>query len=261
MYLDLSKAFDTINYDILINKLKHYGIKGNSLNLFKNYLSNRSQFVSVNDVNSEKRPISTGVPQGSILGPLLFLIYINDMVFASEIFASIMYADDTTLSCTVNFKKSVLTDISETELNNELQKISTWLKLNKLSLNVSKTKFMIFHTPTKKVSTPKLMIDDSVIERVTEFNFLGINVHENLNWSCHTTKIANKISRTIGILNKLKRYLPLNIKIMIYNALIASHLNYGILIWGYQPGRLIKLQKRAIRTINVSKYNAHTEPL
>lgn len=171
-----------------------------------------------------------------------------------------MYADDTTLSSTLQFDKRTV-NRNEKILNDELNKVSIWLKSNKLSLNIDKTKYMLFHKPGKKIVPPKLKLDNTEIERVTNFNFLGININENLNWNTHTTKIGNKVSRTIGVLNRLKHFLPMHIKILLYNTLIMSHLQYGILVWGYQPGRIIKIQKRAIRTLQHSAYNAHTEPI
>ncbi len=143
----------------------------------------------------------------------------------------------------------------------ELGKINDWLKTNKLSLNVKKSKYMIFHTPQRKVDSLNIQIDNTVIERVRVFDFLGLTINENLTWKDHIDKIANKISRSLGILNKLKHFLPVKVKLLIYSSLISSHLNFGILAWGYKCERIVKLQKKAIRTINLSKYNAHTEPL
>ena len=172
-----------------------------------------------------------------------------------------MYADDTTLSSKLTLDKTNVTPENELKINKELNKITTWLKLNKLSLNTRKTKLMIFLPPGKKIKTPKIEIDNFEIERVTNFDFLGLTINENLNWSAHTNKISNKISRSIGIINKLKNYIPTHIKLILYYSLILSHLQYCILIWGYQPGRLLKLQKKAERIITNSKYNAHTEPI
>ena len=143
-------------------------------------------------------------------------------------------------------------------INKELTKISNWLKANKLSLNAKKTKFMIFHMPQKKIEYPVLQIDGAYIECVNDFNFLGITINNHLNWQSHTNKIANKISKTIGILNKLKHFLPPNTLYIMYNALILPHINYGLLLWGHQAHQIVKLQKKAIRIISLNKYNAHT---
>ena len=120
---------------------------------------------------------------------------------------------------------------------------------------------MIFHTTNKKVDIPLLKIDDIEIESVKEFNFLGLSLDNHMTWKNHTDKIINKIAKTIGVLNRLKHLLPINIKIAIYNCLVLSHLNFGILAWGCENERLCKLQKKCIRIISLSKYNAHTEPL
>ena len=148
IYIDLSKAFDTLDHSILLDKLNYYGICGVENLMLRTYLSNRHEYVENNDSKSETKSISIGVPQGSILGPLLFLIYINDLPRVSRVFSMLMYADDTTLYCNINNANS---DII---LYNELCKISDWLSSNKLSFNVKKTKYMVFHTPQKKVIYP-----------------------------------------------------------------------------------------------------------
>ena len=262
VYLDLSKAFDTLDHKILLDKLQYYGINGVAHRLLESYLSNRKQYVEINETKSESLTLTTGVPQGSILGPLLFIIYINDIAQASRLFDFIIYADDTTLSTTLEIvlNESQNVDVSII-LNSELNAISDWLKLNKLSLNVKKSKYMIFHTTKRKKNDLELIIDNTKIERVHEFNFLGLMLNENLNWKNHINKISNKVSSTIGILNKLKHFLPLKTKVLLYNSLILSHLNFGILAWGYECVRIAKLQKKAVRIITLSKYNAHSEPI
>ena len=259
-FLDLSKAFDTINYEILICKLQFYGFDASSLNLIKNYLDNRKHYMQIEESKSDVLPIFLGLPQGSILGPLLFLIYLNNFNIASNYFEFILYADDSTLIAPLKSHKNV--NVSHM-INNELIKIQTWLSVNKLSLNLSKTKFMLFHTNKRKLvnKIPDVMLNNINVERVSKFNFLGINLDENMKWTAHTDMLSNKLSKLIGILNKLKAYLPLETLKILYNSLFLSQLNYGILAWGFETKRIFKLQKKAIRIITRSNYVAHTEPL
>ena len=248
IYLDLSKAFDALDHSILIDKLEFYGVEGVALDLFKNYLTNRKQYVEFEDAQSDRLNISTGVPQGSIIGPLLFIIYINDFAQSSPKFNFIMYADDTTLSSTLDsFAQYGKNENVEFLINTELDKINEWLKLNKLSLNVNKSTYMIFKTARRinMINPLNIKIDNTYIDRVDEFNFLGISFNEQLNWQSHIKNILNRCSRIIGILNKLKRLLPLNIKIMLYNTLILSHLNNGLTAWGYRCDRIKKTSKES----------------
>ena len=147
IFLDLSKAFDTLDHNTLLCKLNHYGIEGVPLKLYESYLSNRTQYVEIADVKSETLSIATGVPQGSILRPNLFIIYINDFSQASQIFNFISYADDTTLLSTMSNLTNAHNDDADALINEELYKINEWLEINKLSLNV--TKSMVFHMQKK----------------------------------------------------------------------------------------------------------------
>ena len=175
-----------------------------------------------------------------------------------------MYADDTTLSSTLNqFTDSTQLKNKSVEsvINYELGKVIEWLNINKLSLNKEKSKYMIFHVPRKETQTLTLKIDNTNIEQVDEFNFLGLTLDANLTWKKHVNKIANKCSKTTGVLNKLKHILPLDIKTLLYNSLILSHINYCITVWGYKGSRIVRIQKKAVRIITLNRYNSHTEPL
>ena len=196
IYIDLSKAFDTINHQILLEKLAFYGI---CLDLFKSYLTNIKQYVEIDGKRSSSTNIKTGVPHGSILGPLPFIIYINDLPMSSQLFEFIIYADDTTLS---EILKTRYTDIDILHIKSELDKISDCSKTNKLSLTVKK--MMLFYQHQKKVDIPKLKINNTKITIVDESDFLGITLDKHLTWKPHIHKISNKISITIGILNIIK---------------------------------------------------------
>ena len=170
----------------------------------------------------------------------------------------IVYADDTTLYC--NFNETTTEGI----INTELSHVNVWLKANKLSLNVAKTKFIVFHTSNKIVNYPRLKINDYVIERVQSFNFLGLLVHYNMTWSNPIVKVSLKISRTLGILNILKLIYPQCILFTLYNTLIMPHLHYSLLTWGSsieEKHPLHLLQKKALRIITNNDFIAHTEPI
>ena len=175
--IDLSKAFDTLDHDIMLSKLRYYCVSGTELKNFAEYLLERFQYVDYSGICSKKLPITRGVPQGSVLGPLLFLIYINDLPTVSGIFNILMYADDTTLFCNFDNIRN------ENTINNEINNIYKWLCSNKLFLNVSKTKYMCFHTSNRIVIYPKLKMNNFTIDRVTDFKFLGLIISSNLKWN------------------------------------------------------------------------------
>lgn len=270
VFIDLSKAFDTLDHGILLKKLHYYGIEGTPLKWFESYLTGRSQSVKYNNTISSRLEIKTGVPQGSILGPLLFLIYINDISKVSRLFQAILFADDTSLIGTFTsfqlFAAKSHGDIKllSTRINTELQLVHEWLKINKLSLNVDKTKVMIFHSRQRNMTlydNLKLELDGIPIKRVKSFNFLGIILNEYLTWTDHISHISQKISPVVALLMRLKNSLPTNILKMIYNSLILSRLHYGNVLWGDNPGSLNQLHKKAVRAVIGAGYNAHTIPI
>ena len=267
IFIDLTKAFDTVDIDILLYKLNHYGFRGKSNDWFKSYLTNRLQFTSIRGVNSSPKELSCGVPQGSILGPLLFILFINDLPYATNFF-NILYADDTTLQMSSN-------DLCELFhlANIELTKLADWFKANKLTLNISKTKYMLFRKKTANIdfSNFKLLIEGKEIDRIGQgckeesFKFVGINLDEFLTWEHHTKYVAGKAANAVFALSKLKNVVPLNAKLTIYNSLFRSFIEYGICAWGRSKSknidRITTLQKRAMRCIFNAKYNAHTDPI
>ena len=260
--MDLSKAFDTIDHHILIQKLNYYGIRGNALSWFINYLTDRKQYVVVNGVKSTTQCNTCGVPQGSVLGPLLFLIYINDIAYSSNIVNFSLFADDT---CATLSDKNMNTLISS--FNKEIEKISNWFKSNKLSLNLTKTNYVIFRTRNRRVptTTQEIQIDGLIISRLQNVKFLGIMINEFLNWNIHITDICKRLAKNIGLLFKLKYLLPKNVLFMIYNSLVLPYLNYCNNIWGntYKShlSKMYILQKKAVRIITKSHVQSPSAPL
>ena len=232
---------------------------------FNSYLQNRKQFVSLNGIDSSFSDITTGVPQGSILGPLLFLIYVNDLPNCTSS-KLLMYADDTCLiqPITINTKNDHVDYESQRLLNKNLQNLD-WLTVNKLSLNISKTKFIMFHYAQKLIKPqhiPVLKINEVEINNVTYTKFLGITFDQHLKFNLHIQHVANKISKTNGVLSLLKHYVPQTILKTIYNALILPFITYGVAIWGFgNCDRIVKIQKKSIRNITNSFFLAHCQPL
>ena len=230
MFIDLSKAFDTVDHQILIKKLEIYGIKNSNLSFFKSYLSERKQGVSYDNTHSKLRPIVCGVPQGSILGPLLFLIYVNDLYVSSKILNIILFADDTNLFLSHKNLKTLFS-----KMNVELTKINEWFKANKLSLNVTKTKYTLFLKPNKvddiPLKLPELNINNVNIKRVLSMKFLGVIFDQHLNWKEHLKLIENKTSKCIGIMHKVKYLLNKECLKNIHFSFIHSYLNYCNMAW------------------------------
>ena len=257
IFCDLSKAFDCLNFDIFLSKLEYYGVDGTPLALIKSYLSNRYQYVQFENCKSDLLEVKTGIPQGSILGPLFFSVLINDIVKSSSKLSFLMYADDTTIYFNLEDFPALN---REQEINKELEKLNLWFKLNKLTLNVDKTKCMFFHK-RRAVPSINLSMNNIPIDIVPHFNYLGIILDKHLSWETHITMVTGKLSKISGILNRLKYIYPTHILLTIYKSLFVPHINYGSLVWGQNFNSISKLQKKVIRTVTRSNYIAHSEPL
>ena len=266
IFIDLKKAFDTVNHEILLQKLYHYGIRGIVNDWFSSYLKSRSQTTNIGPHISEKAPTECGVPQGSVLGPLLFLLYINDITNCSDKFNFYLFADDTSILCSNRNLKSL-----ELEVNTELNKLCEWLTANKLTLNTKKSNYVIFLNYKKKLPyQPTINIYDndkvsySTLECKDHVKYLGILIDKNLNWKVHIDLIALKISKAIGIIAKLRHFVPFSILVKLYQSLISPYLMYGISSWGQASQsnleKLLLLQKRALRLMNFSTKSEHAIP-
>ena len=264
LYLDISKAFDCINHQLLLAKLKFYGIRGLVLDWIKDYLKNRRQFVNYNGVFSDELQLLCGIPQGSILGPLFFLIYINDLPNISEVLSYIIFADDTN----VFLSDSDLTSLMY-KMNIEINKVFEWFKVNGLRVNLDKTNFMHFTTQNTQFNSNLLKIKvanvPNNLTQIKQVQFLGLTIDEKLTWSNHINILCSKIARVIGVMSKLKFVLPSHALLLIYNSLILPHLSYGNMLWAsssiYLVNRIFLLQKRALRVIAKIHHRAHTSDI
>ena len=263
VFIDLKKAFDTVNIPILLEKLNYYGFVGPALSWFKNYLENRSQSVSFGGESSGLLNILMGVPQGSILGPLLFLLYINDLPCVLRL-KSILFADDTLFS-----HQADSIDILYKEANDDLQIATDWFQANLLSLHPGKTRFIHFFPGHS--SLPDLTIMGHKIQRIweggqeTSFKYVGIHMDEGVNFKHHINHIKKKVLNTSFLINRSKRNLPIRARVMLYNGLIRPLLEYGINVYSSCCNSNLKpletLQKKIIRVITGAKYNEPSDPL
>ena len=258
---DFCKAFDTVDHTILLNQLYKYGIRGIAHDWLDSYLYNRRQFVSFNNHCSDMNEITCGVPQGSILGPLLFLLYVNDIVEVSSVLLPILYSDDTSL-----FLIGKNINVLIHNMNYELAKVLQWLNCNKLSLNIKKSQYIVFRSIKNypnEINTVK--INNQTLNKVKSTKFLGVIIDEFLNWAEHINTVKTKISRGIGILCKARRVLKTSTLVTLYNSFVYPYINYCIEVWGGASDKsiksLFKVQKRAVRIIKSASYLAHTQPI
>ena len=282
IFLDLRKAFDVCDHEILFKKLKNKGVIGKSLDWFKSYLSGRRQIVDVNGYKSKQEEIDMSVIQGSILGPILFLVYIDDLP-SSSLLETFLFADDTQgLKAGKNLNELI------DEVNLELVKWAQWFRSNKMAVNTGKTKFLIFHTRGKKVNLngKSLVFDNNdplkpfnpslvyELERIHDnhkdtssrsYKLLGVLFDEHLTFNYHIDYLKSKLSKALFCINRIKNFVPQKTLKTIYFSLFHSHLLYCPQIVNCSSKNNIEkifiMQKKAVRSITNSKYHAHTEPI
>ena len=255
----MQKAFDTIDHNILLHKLSHYGIRDIANCWFSSYLSNRKQFVTLNGFDSELQSFEYGVPQGSVLGPLLFLIYINDLHNAIKFSQSFQFAD----MCLLNIQNTI--SKTNRSLNKDLKELSFWLNANKIALNVAKTEVALFKTKHKPCDTDlRLKLCRKRLYKTKYLRYLRIQTDENLNWKVHIHDLASKLNRANAILAKLRHFVNIEILRCTYFAIFHSHLNYVCIAWGltrFPQQKVSILQKKALRIMNFVPFHVHTTPL
>ena len=258
--IDYSKAFDTVNHDILLHKLECYGVRGDCLQLLASYLRDRRQAVCIRGTYSDYKTTNISVPQGSILGPLLFILYVNEIPTISDRFVATMFADD----CTLTFANSLISNLIN-DCNEDLAMFKLWSDANRLTINASKTNCLFISNVSETPPPGSIFIDENVLNFVSEVKFLGVIIDDQVKYDQHIIYIRKKISKSIGIIYRIKQFIPLSCLRNLYFSLIHPFFLYCLPIFGatydthIEP--LILLQKRAIRILSNSDPFAHTEPL
>jgi hypothetical protein len=252
IFLDLTKAYDVLNHKILLSKLGSYGIRGVANLWCKSYLSHRKQCVEINSTEVGKyhstiRGINHGVPQGSILGPVLFSLYINDLPINITGSKIVLLADDTNMLVTRENINNL-----QYKMNNVMNELQTWFRLNNLIVNAEKTLALSFHVmQNKNPPLPHIIFEGRDVAYNTESKFLGVYINENMKWNSHIKYLSSKLNSSCYIINSLKTVTSKFILRTVYFAYFHVHLRYGLTLWGGDLAslRIFKLQKKAIRIV------------
>ena len=248
--VDLSKAFDSVNHDLLLCKMDRYGIRGKEQCWFHSYLSGRKQRVVIDGELSSWRTVETGVPQGSILGPLLFTLFVNDLPTVVQSCKVMLYADDTTIYHSCQDSQQL-----QDTLVNDLSSIANWLKTNHLQMNVTKTKLLLLarRSRIQELDKVKLSVNDVEVERRDDVKFLGVVIDGELNWEKHVAAVRKKCFGGLATLRRLRNTLPVSLKSGLFNALIRPHLDYCSVVWQecskVQQGKIEQIQNYSMRQI------------